>query len=72
MSSSMDKSPGYETRDANTRGVLGFLIVLGIVLVFTAIVCWGMLNIIRPVVRVSLPLRHSAMCGNCRQDLSCR
>jgi hypothetical protein len=42
MSSSMDKSPGYETRDANTRGVLGFLIVLGIVLVFTAIVCWGM------------------------------
>ena len=49
MSSSMDKphgapvpSPGYETRDANPRGVLGFLIALSMVLVFTAIVCWGM------------------------------
>ena len=49
MSSSMDKiqgphtaSPGYETRDANVRGVIGFLVVLSLVLVFTAIVCWGM------------------------------
>ena len=49
MSSSMDKlqgapppSPGYETRDANVRGVFGFLVVLGIVLVFTALLCWGM------------------------------
>ena len=49
MSSSMDKpqgapasSPGYETRDANVRAVLGFLIVLSIVLLFTAIVCWGL------------------------------
>ena len=49
MSSSMDKphgaaatSPGYETRDANVRGVFGFLVVLGIVLVFTGIICWGM------------------------------
>jgi hypothetical protein len=49
MSSSMDKShgapassPGYETRDANARGVFGFLIVLSIVLAFTAIVCWGL------------------------------
>jgi hypothetical protein len=49
MPSSMDKphgtpapSPGYETRDANPKGVLGFLIALSIVLVFTAIVCWGM------------------------------
>jgi hypothetical protein len=48
MQSSMDKShgasapsPGYETRDANVRGVFGFLAVLSIVLVFTAIVCWG-------------------------------
>jgi hypothetical protein len=48
MQSSMDKShgasapsPGYETRDANVRGVFGFLVVLSIVLVFTAIVCWG-------------------------------
>jgi len=49
MSSSMDKiqgphtaSPSYETRDANVRGVIGFLVVLSLVLVFTAIVCWGM------------------------------
>lgn len=49
MSSSMDKShgapaasPGYETRDANVRGVFGFLVVLGLVLVFTALVCWGL------------------------------
>ncbi|MCU1343575.1 MAG: hypothetical protein JWN92_2998 [Candidatus Acidoferrum typicum] len=48
MQSSMDKphgasapSPGYETRDANVRGVFGFLVVLSIVLIFTAIVCWG-------------------------------
>jgi len=49
MPSSMDKphgaaasSPGYETRDANVRGVFGFLVVLSIVLVFTSIVCWGL------------------------------
>jgi hypothetical protein len=49
MPSSMDKphgaagsSPGYETRDANARGVFGFLVVLSIVLAFTAIVCWGL------------------------------
>jgi hypothetical protein len=49
MSSSMDKShgasaasPGYETRDANVRGVFGFLVVLGLVLVSTALLCWGM------------------------------
>jgi hypothetical protein len=48
MQSSTDKphgapapSPGYETRDANVRGVFGFLVVLSIVLIFTAIVCWG-------------------------------
>src|ERR1700694_4353353 len=35
-------SRGYETRDANVRGVFGFLIVLSIVLIFSAIVCWGM------------------------------
>jgi hypothetical protein len=49
MPSSMDKShdapgvsPGYETRDANVRGVFGFLVVLGLVLVFTALLCWGL------------------------------
>jgi hypothetical protein len=34
-------SPGYETRDANTRGVFTFLVILGIVLVVVALVCWG-------------------------------
>jgi hypothetical protein len=45
----MDKSqnvprttPGYETRDANSGGVLNFLIALGTVLCVTALVCWGM------------------------------
>jgi hypothetical protein len=35
-------TPGYETRDANTGGVLNFLIALGTVLCVTALVCWGM------------------------------
>ncbi len=35
-------SPGYETRDANTRGVFTFLVILGIVLIVTALVCWGL------------------------------
>src|ERR1700676_4921835 len=52
MSSSMDKmdkshgpavaSPGYETRDANVRGVFSFLVVLGLALVFIALLCWGL------------------------------
>jgi hypothetical protein len=49
MSSSMDKSqgasagsPGYETRDANVRGVFNFMVYLSLVLVFTLLVCWGM------------------------------
>ena len=49
MLSSMDKShgatpasPGYETSDANVRGVFGFLVVLSLVLVFTAILSWGL------------------------------
>ena len=49
MSSSMDKMPGpptaspsYEARDANVRAVFGFLVVLTIVLVSTAIVSWRM------------------------------
>jgi hypothetical protein len=33
---------GYETRDANAGGVFKFLVALGIVLVATALVCWGM------------------------------
>ena len=35
-------TPGYETSDANVKGVYGFLVTLGLVLVVTAIVCWGM------------------------------
>ncbi len=35
-------NPGYETTDANTGGVLNFLVALGIVLVVTGLVCWGM------------------------------
>jgi hypothetical protein len=49
MPSSMDSphgvpasSPGYETRDANVRGVFYFLVILGVVLIFTALLCWGM------------------------------
>jgi hypothetical protein len=49
MPPSMDKSQnapappaGYETRDANVRGVFSFLVVLTVVLVLTFIVCWGL------------------------------
>ena len=42
----MDKSPGttpaYETRDADVRGVFRFLVLMGVVLIFTAVVCWGL------------------------------
>ena len=49
MPSSTDKShgtpggaPGYETRDANVLGVFSFLVFLGLVLVLTSLVCWGL------------------------------
>ena len=35
-------TPGYETHDANAGGVFKFLAALGIVLVVTALVCWGL------------------------------
>jgi hypothetical protein len=35
-------TPGYETRDADARGVFNFLIILGVVLVLSAAVCWGL------------------------------
>lgn len=38
-------TPGYETRDANTGGVLKFLVALAIVLVAAGLVCWGMFHI---------------------------
>jgi hypothetical protein len=37
-------SPGYETRDANVPGVFSFLVVLTLVLLGTALVCWGMFH----------------------------
>jgi hypothetical protein len=35
-------SPGYETRDANTTGVLTFLAVLGTVIVVVAVFCYSL------------------------------
>lgn len=37
-------APGYETRDAHVGGVFIFLIVLGVVIVCSALICWGMLH----------------------------
>ncbi len=37
-------SPGYETRDANPRGALGFLVVLGGGIALTSLVCWLLLG----------------------------
>ena len=49
MPPNMDKShntpappSGYETRDANVRGVFNFLVVLTVVLVLTFVACWGL------------------------------
>jgi hypothetical protein len=35
-------SPRYETSDADVRGVFTFLVVLSLVLIFTALLSWGM------------------------------
>ena len=35
-------TPGYETHDADAGGVFKFLAVLGIVLIVTCLVCWGL------------------------------
>jgi hypothetical protein len=35
-------TPGYETHDANAGGVFKFLVALGIVLLVTGLVCWGL------------------------------
>lgn len=37
-----EASPGYETRDANTFGVLGFLVVLATVIVAVLLLTWGL------------------------------
>jgi hypothetical protein len=33
---------GYETRDANVRGVFNFLVILTVVMVLTFVVCYGL------------------------------
>ena len=37
-------SPGYETQDANTTGVIGFLIVLGVVIALVSAICYGLFH----------------------------
>jgi hypothetical protein len=37
-----EASPGYETRDANTFGVLGFLVVLATVIAGMLLLTWGL------------------------------
>jgi hypothetical protein len=38
-------TPGYETRDAHVGGAFKFLLGLGIVLIASALVCWGMFRL---------------------------
>jgi hypothetical protein len=38
-------TPGYEIRDADAGGVFKFLVALGIVLVASGLVCWGVFRI---------------------------
>jgi hypothetical protein len=35
-------SPGYETRDANVRGVFNILVYLGVLLAVSALLSWGL------------------------------
>lgn len=35
-------SSGYETRDANARGIFNFLVFLGLMLVVSGLICWGL------------------------------
>ncbi len=37
-------TPGYETRDANVGAVYNFLFIMGVILVATGLVCWGMFH----------------------------
>jgi len=37
-------SPGYETTDANVGGVYNFLVIMGVILVATGLLCWGMFH----------------------------
>ena len=64
MPPSMDKphnspaaSPGYETRDANVRGVFSFLVFLCALLVATALICWGLFRYLSK--RDAGPVTHS-------------
>src|SRR2546425_12566777 len=42
MDKSQGTTPAYETRDADVRVVFRFLVVLGLALVFTLVLCWGL------------------------------
>ena len=37
-------SPGYETRDANVRGVFKFLVFMSVTLAVAALLCWGLVR----------------------------
>jgi len=37
-------SPGYETRDANLRFVVGFLAILAVATLISTLICWGMFD----------------------------
>ncbi len=42
MDKSQGTTPAYETRDADVRVVFRFLVVLGLALTFTLVLCWGL------------------------------
>ena len=37
-----ERAPGYETTDANVGGAFNFLVILTVILLSTALVCWGL------------------------------
>jgi hypothetical protein len=42
MDKSLGTTPAYETQDADVRGVFRFLVVMGLALAFTLVLCWGL------------------------------
>ncbi len=66
-------TPGYETRDANVGAVYNFLFIMGLILVATGLVCWGMFHyfsahMVDPAATVS----PFAIPGSCRWARSCK
>ena len=62
MSSNMDKthgapagSPGYETSDANVRGVLMFLVYLALGMVISCLFCWWLFRYFSVAERTAVP-----------------